>query len=251
MPATTLIVGGNRGIGLGLVEDALKRDSTGVIFVTARDVSKADALQTLAKKYPGRLIPIQLDMLDEATIKTAISDLKKYTSTLDTVIINAGVLYGQGHIEDLTAADLLQNLNGNIVGPHNITKAFSPFLLDSKADKKQLVYISSVGGSLGALPMAIPYLKSSFKVDYLPLSGYCATKSGLNMLGRQWADSLEPKGVSVLLVHPGGVSTDMNDGKDTITVAESAKGVLDAVAKATLEDGAKGIVSYDGTTVPW
>ena len=62
------------------------------------------------------------------------------------------MLLGQGRIEDLAGSDLLENLNGNIVGPHNITKAFSPFLLASMAEKKQLVYISSLVGSFGALP---------------------------------------------------------------------------------------------------
>jgi hypothetical protein len=43
----------------------------------------------------------------------------------------------------------------------------------------------------------------------------------------------------------------MNGGHDLITVAESATGVWSTVEKATLEDGAKGILSYDGTVAPW
>jgi hypothetical protein len=47
------------------------------------------------------------------------------------------------------------------------------------------------------------------------------------------------------------VLTDMNQGEGLITVEESAKGVLDVVAKSTIEDAGKGILSYDGTTFPW
>ncbi|KAK4700082.1 hypothetical protein P7C70_g6172, partial [Phenoliferia sp. Uapishka_3] len=251
MVAHILIVGGNRGIGLGLVKEALKRDSTSVVFATARDVSKADSLKALEKEYPGRLVPVAVDMIDESTISAAVKDVKKHTATLDTIIINAGILLGEGRVQDLAAKDLLDNLNGNIVGPHNITKAFSPLLVANKAEKKTLIYISSLVGSLAALPQVIPFMKNMYKTDYLPVAAYSATKTGLNMIGRQWAESLEKDGVTVLLVHPGAVATEMNTGDDLITVEESAKGVWDVAAKAELADGQKGIHSYDGTVAPW
>mgnify|MGYP001571531977 CR=1 FL=1 len=77
-----------------------------------------------------------------------MTELKKHTASLESIIINAGVLLGQGKIEDLQAASLLENLNANVVGPHNVTKAFSPFLIASKAEKRTLAYISSIGGSV-------------------------------------------------------------------------------------------------------
>lgn len=40
-------------------------------------------------------------------------------------------------------------------------------------------------------------------------------------------------------------------GEGLITVEESAKGVLDVVAKSTIEDAGKAILSYDGATYPW
>ncbi|KAK4699898.1 hypothetical protein P7C70_g6356, partial [Phenoliferia sp. Uapishka_3] len=251
MVAHILIVGGNRGIGLGLVKEALKRDQTAVVFATARDVSKAESLRALEKEYPGRLIPVAVDMLDEGTISAAVTNVKKHTATLDTIIINAGILLGGGRVQDLSAKDLLDNLNGNIVGPHNITKAFSPLLIANKSDKKTLVYISSMVGSLTALPQVTKFLYNMNKVDYLSGSGYATTKSGLNMLGRQWAESLEKDGITVLLVHPGAVATDMNSGDDLITVEESAKGVWDVAEKAEIADGQKGIHSYDGSVAPW
>lgn len=120
---------------------------------------------------------------------------------LDTIIINAGILLGEGRIEDLSPADLLKNLEGNVVGPHIITKAFSPFLLESKAAKKTLAYISSGVGSVGASKQVGEFIKKMYNVDYIPNGGYATTKTALNGLGRQWADSLEPKGIAVILVH--------------------------------------------------
>lgn len=70
------------------------------------------------------------------------------------------------------------------------------------------------------------------------------------MEGRQWADLLQPQGISVPLLHPGIVATEANPGGG-ISVEESAKGLLDVVDKVKVGDGAKGILSYDGTTAPW
>lgn len=144
-----------------------------MVYATARDVTKADALHKLVKEYPGRLVLIKLDMLDEKSvavrfpchrrpvcasanypdakfppIQDAAAELKTHTTTLERIIINAGVLLGQGRIEDLKASDFLDNLNANVVGPHIITKAFSPFLVASKEENKILAYISSVAGSI-------------------------------------------------------------------------------------------------------
>lgn len=249
---STLIIGANRGIGLGLVEKTLSSYPNVVVYATARDVTKADALHKLVKEYPGRLVLIKLDMLDEKSVADAAAELKTHTTTLERIIINAGVLLGQGRIEDLKASDFLDNLNANVVGPHIITKAFSPFLVASKEENKILAYISSVAGSITlASPVGGAALKDMFKADYVPLSGYGTTKAGLNMIGRQWGENLEPQGVSVVLVHPGGVETDMNQGSGLITVKESVTGVLDALEKHKIEDGAKGILTYDGTTIPW
>lgn len=68
------------------------------------------------------------------------------------------------------------------------------------------------------------------------------------MLGIQWADALEPKGVTVALLQPGIVSTDSNPAGG-ISVAESAEGLLAVLEKVRVGDGAKGLLGYDGTTV--
>lgn len=105
------------------------------------------------------------------------------------------------------------------------------------------------------------------------MSGYSITKVALNGLGRHWSEVLDPKGVAVALIHrklfllsilvelslilnfnfllAGAVATDMNPGEGTIPVSESATGILKVVEGLKIEDGAKGILSYDGAVYPW
>lgn len=57
-PSTsTLVVGANRGIGFGLVEQTLIRDANSVVFATARDPTKADGLKKLADTLPSARDP--------------------------------------------------------------------------------------------------------------------------------------------------------------------------------------------------
>lgn len=71
-----------------------------------------------------------------------MATIKVKTTTLETVIINAGILPFIGRIEDMPASIFLTTLETNTVGPHSLAQAFYPFLLASKAEKRQLVFIS-------------------------------------------------------------------------------------------------------------
>ncbi|KAL8278940.1 hypothetical protein RQP46_008609 [Phenoliferia psychrophenolica] len=246
-----LLVGASRGIGYALAEELLKRDSKSVMYATVRDVSKATALAALGDAHPGRLVILKLDMVEEASIKEAATELSKHTQALTTIIINGGVLLGYGNIEDLSASDLLSNVNTNVVGPHNILRAFSPFLLASSDAKRSVAIISSIVGSFGSLEGLTKMVKDMFKISHAPLGSYSVSKTAVNMLGRQWADSLEPKGIAVVLIHPGSVQTEMNPGDSGITAETSVQGILSQIEKLDIASTGKGILSYDGSVLPW
>lgn len=76
--------------------------------------------------------------------------------------MNAGVALGGGALINLKSDEFLQNLNANVVGPHNILKAFYSFLTESKAEKKTVVFMSSIAGSIAALPDVTTALKGMF-----------------------------------------------------------------------------------------
>lgn len=109
-------------------------------------------------------------------VQDTVAELKKRTSSLDLAIFNAGVALGVGKIEDLQSKDFLENLNANVVGPHNLFKAFSPFLLASKSEKRTIAVTSSIGGSITAAHAVGEALKGMFGTDFIALSGYAVTK---------------------------------------------------------------------------
>lgn len=102
--------------------------------------------KSVAVRFPLSFFPPSFRSNQEK--KDAAVELRKHTATLERVVINAGVLLGAGRIEDLKSSDLLENLKTNVVGPHNVTKAFAPFVLASKAESRILSYMSSGGASI-------------------------------------------------------------------------------------------------------
>lgn len=67
-------------------------------------------------------------------------------------------------------------LETNIVGPHNVIRAFAPFLLESPAAKRTLAIVSSVGGSITHLPLLTADIKKRFEIDYLLATAYSVSK---------------------------------------------------------------------------
>lgn len=193
---------------------------------------------------------LKLDMLDEQSVNDAAVELKSHTATLDRVIVNAAIFVGGGPIQDLNSSDLLENLKTNIVCAHTVTKAFAPFVLASKANARIFAYVSSSAASIHEVSNYSTMMKGAFKIDFIPSSGYLTSKAGLNMLGRQWADVLEPQGIAVPLLSPGMVATDMN-AAGVLSVTESANGLLDVLATLKIEETSKGMLQQDGTTEVW
>lgn len=92
--ATYLITGSSRGLGLALVEQlaSLPASQASTIFATARSNTSA-ALQKLTEGSSGRVVFVQLDTTDSASVKAAVSQVEKHLNGkgLDVLINNAGV----------------------------------------------------------------------------------------------------------------------------------------------------------------
>jgi NAD(P)-dependent dehydrogenase (short-subunit alcohol dehydrogenase family) len=106
----------------------------------------------------------------------AVAAISKHTATLDNVYINSGVMLGFGPIFDVKSSDLLENLNANTVGPHNIFKAFAPLVIASKSEKRLIATTSSVLGSIGALPYWGPSTKAPYGFEHIPTACYSVSK---------------------------------------------------------------------------
>ncbi|KAL8672820.1 MAG: hypothetical protein Q9168_002731 [Polycauliona sp. 1 TL-2023] len=138
--ASYLITGASRGFGLALARElaALPASDITQIFATAR--SDSPELKELAEKSSGRVVVVQLDVTNEASVKQAAVQVeaKLAGKGLDVLINNAGVC--QYNMDGVKAMDgLTESLTINVLGVHWVTRAFLPLL--EKGTLKKVVNI--------------------------------------------------------------------------------------------------------------
>jgi NAD(P)-dependent dehydrogenase (short-subunit alcohol dehydrogenase family) len=196
--ATVLVTGANRGIGLALVEEALRRGAKRVYAGTRQPFAHADE----------RVTRLALDVTNAAQIQAAAEKIE----SLDILINNAGIALA----DDLSdRAVLEQHLAVNLFGTRDVTQAFLPLLTRSQG---AIVNMASLA-AWAAVPASV---------------GYSISKAAVFSLSQSWRAILAGGGVSVHVVLPGPVDTDMTKGFDEVpkpSAESAARNIFDGVEK--------------------
>ncbi len=196
--ARILVTGSNRGIGLELCRLLSGRGDT-VVAVCRTTSKELDALA-------GVDIEAGVDVTNEAAV-AALCD-RHAGSVLDGLILNAGIL----------RRDLLGGLDFEQIRSQMEVNAFAPLRLASSllghlSDGARVAFITSRLGSLADNTAGGMY-------------GYRMSKAALNMAGRSLAIDVRHRDISVGLLHPGYVRTEMTGGGGDVDTAEAAAGLI-------------------------
>lgn len=230
-----LITGGNRGIGLALVENLLSAGNH--VFATRRANSAVDHLNELQQAYPERLVLVELNVVDNSQIAAAAKTIGQQTDGLDMLINNAGVLNENNAISTVPYQDVIDSFNINAAAPLMITQHFLPLLKAATASR--IINISSSFASLGLRREGMP-----------PRYDYSLSKAALNMLSRALAFELQPDGIIVAAIHPGWVQTDLGGPNAQLTPQESAAGILKTADALTPEQTGM-FFAWNGRELAW
>ena len=79
---------------------------------------------------------------------------------------------------------------------------------------------------------------------------YRASKTALNMFSIAMKNELTSQGISILIMHPGWVETDMGGPHAPLSVEESVNGIMQRIKEQTLEMTGR-YVQFDGTPIEW
>jgi NAD(P)-dependent dehydrogenase (short-subunit alcohol dehydrogenase family) len=235
---TILITGSNRGVGLALTREYASQGWN--VIATCRNPRRATELQALAKANPK----IKVEALDAEDNRTIDRLARDYRGVPIDVIFNNAAQLGEpldkqrfGQLDPELFDSVMRS---NVYGPLHIAEAF----VDNVAASKQKKIIGMTSG-MGSLT-----LMGSRALFYY----YQISKAALNMGFRALRSDLKGRGITVALLAPGMVGTDMlaasgYKGK-ALTPAESAASLYKLVAAVTPED--KGVpVNVDGAVLPW
>lgn len=235
MARIILVTGGNRGIGLGVVQLAVHAGD--VALMGARNVERgrdaADAIDQAAAEAPGRVEVVPLDVTEPDSIKHAVDQVDERHGRLDALVNNAAIHYDTWqHGVDADLGVVEEAFRTNLFGAWRVTQAFLPLL--RRSEHPRLVNVSSASGLLASMGEEAP--------------AYATSKAALNALTRVLADELRSDGVLVNAVCPGWTATDMG-GQGGRPIAEGAASVMWAVDLP--DDGPTGGFFRDGRPLPW
>ena len=225
---TALITGANRGIGL---EFSRQYAAMGWrVIATCGDPGSAADLKSIS----GDVSVEAMDVSDYANIQSLAKSLKR--EAIDVLVNNAGI-HGPrpsrvGGIDYDAWAEVLKI---NTMGPMKVSEAFVEHV--ARSDLNTIVTITSKMGSIadnesgGAYP-------------------YRSSKAAVNAVMKSLAVDLRPRGITVVVFHPGWVATDMGGPSAPVGPDESVAGMIKTISKLKLSDSGK-FLNYDGKKVAW
>jgi NAD(P)-dependent dehydrogenase (short-subunit alcohol dehydrogenase family) len=179
-----LITGSNRGLGRALAEAVLNAGHK--LVASARNPQE---LSDLAARFGDRVRIVALDVTSEQAAIDAISTAVDAFGRLDILANNAG--YGNiCPIEDTSIAEFRAQIETNLFGVINVTKAALPLMREQKSG--HFLQFSSVGGRIGPIGRA----------------PYAAAKWGVEGFSEVLSKEVSPLGIKVTIVEPGGFRTD-------------------------------------------
>ena len=188
-----LITGSSRGLGRALTEAALAAGDR--VVATAR---KPEQLDDLVEQYGEQVRAIALDVTDAGAARAAVQTALDAFGGLDVVANNAGYA-NSAPIEETTDADFRAQLETNLFGVVNVTKAALPVFRERRAG--HFLQFSSIGGRVGGTPGMGAYQTAKFAVE-----GFSEVLS----------NEVKPFGVKVTIVEPGAFRTDWGGSSMTI-----------------------------------
>ncbi len=188
-----LITGSSRGLGRALTEAVLAAGDR--VVATAR---KPEQLDDLVERYGDQIRAVALDVTDAGAARAAVQTALDAFGGLGVVANNAGYA-NSAPIEEVTDADFRAQLETNLFGVINVTKAALPVFRGQRSG--HFLQFSSIGGRVGGTPGMGAYQTAKFAVE-----GFSEV---LN-------NEVKPFGVKVTIIEPGAFRTDWGGSSMTI-----------------------------------
>ena len=184
MSQVFFLTGSGRGLGRQVAEAVLAAGHS--LVATARNPA---SLADLTDRYGRQVLPVALDVTDPVAAQAAVAAETEAFGRIDVVVNNAGYA-NVAAVEDISLSDFREQVEANLFGVVNVTKAALPVLRAQGGG--HIIQVSSIGGRL-----ATP-----------GLSAYQAAKWAVGGFSEVLAREVGPLGIKVTVLEPGGMRTD-------------------------------------------
>jgi 3-oxoacyl-[acyl-carrier protein] reductase len=187
-----LVTGGSRGLGAATAE-ALAEQGADVAISYVASAEKAEAVVEKLKAKGVRAIAIRSDQADAAAAKPLVDRVMAHFGKLDILVNNAAIAVQGQKVDDpgLDTANLDRQWQINVMGAVATTRAAAPVL----SDGGRIVFIGSLLGT---------------HVPFAGVADYSGTKAAVVGYAKGVARDLGARNITVNVVQPGAMPTDMN-----------------------------------------
>jgi NAD(P)-dependent dehydrogenase (short-subunit alcohol dehydrogenase family) len=176
-----LITGASAGMGKEFAKQLLQEGH--IVYGVARRLDKMNDLRQLGVRI------MTMDVTDDASMVQAVDSILEAESRIDVLINNAG--FGSyGAIEDVPIAEARYQLEVNVLGAARLIQLVLPSMRAQQYGR--IINISSIGGKMA-----------------MPFGGwYHASKFALEALSDSLRSEVEPFGIDVVVIEPGGIKSE-------------------------------------------
>lgn len=184
-----VVTGGSRGIGAAIAR-TLAQDGFDIVFSYARNQAAAEQVAEAVRALGRRALAVQADGGSVDDNQRLIAEAVGQFGRIDVLVCNAGI-YPYGVIEEVGVEDIERVLNLNV-------RAAMIETMEASRHMSAGGRIVLMGSAFGA------------RVPIFGISLYAASKAALRGFAQGVARDLGPKGITINVVEPGPIETDLN-----------------------------------------
>jgi NAD(P)-dependent dehydrogenase (short-subunit alcohol dehydrogenase family) len=215
-----LVTGASRGLGRAAALELARRGIH--VIAAARTIGALEELDDEISALGASCTLAQMDMRDRIAIIDLAQSIQNRWGRLDVMIANAGTLGLLTPVADMDEEIWDDVIDTNLSSIWRMIRAFDAMLKASPSGRAVLVTSAAAQG-----------------YRYPFWSAYAASKSGLESLGKVWADEVKSTPLKVNILDPGGVATSMYSaaypGANTKTMPQP-EDIAPAFAQLSAED---------------
>lgn len=217
---SVLITGASAGIGQALAREFARQGAD--VALVARRIDRLKALEAEIRALGRRAIAVEADVTRDGDLEHAVGAAIEALGGVDVAVANAG--FGvAGRAEDLKLDDYRRQFETNVFG---VLRTFYAALPELKRTRGRFVAVSSVSGHLPT-PST---------------SAYCASKFAVRGFMESIVEEMRPHGVSVTLISPGFVESEIRRIDNKGRLREDVKDPVPAWLVMPVEKAARKIV---------
>lgn len=210
MSRVVLVTGGARGIGLACAQRfAAQGDRVAVTYNSSPP--------------PDGLFGVQCDVTSAASVDAAFAAVEAEFGPVEVLVSNAGITK-DGLLLKMSEESFASVIDTNLTAAYRVAKRATPSMLRARSGR--IILVSSVVGLLGSAGQA----------------NYAASKAGLVGFARSLARELGSRSITVNVVAPGPVETDMTASLGDKRLAELTDAV--PLGRMASPDEIAGVIAF-------